>query len=394
MTTLRHMLEAVEADRRLFIGLMSGTSVDGVDAVVVELDGVGPGTRVRLIRHQHFSYDHALRERILTTCEGSVREVCELNFILGEEFAQAVAAIATSAGIPMAMVTAVVSPGQTVWHVDRSQRGVPSTLQVGEASVIAQRTGVAVISDLRVADVAAGGAGAPLVPYADWIIGSRPGEVRAFQNIGGIANVTVITEACENVLAFDTGPGNMLIDEVAHAVTCDPDQIDQDGSLSDLGTVDTDLLERLLAHPYFALSPPKSTGRELFGRQMARRLITSFDQGRLLDLLATVVQFTADSIGNAYRDFVYPRLAGQKLEEVVVSGGGARNLTLMEALTATLAPVLVRAWDADEMGFPSEAKEAVAFCILANESLAGRPANLPAATGARAAVSLGKLVLP
>jgi anhydro-N-acetylmuramic acid kinase len=282
-----------------------------------------------------------------------------------------------------------------VYHIDRSQGGVPSTLQLGEASVIAERTGALVVSDFRTRDVAAGGAGAPLVPYVDFCLFARPGESRALQNIGGIANVTVVPgpDEPDRVLAFDTGPGNMVIDEVCRELREDEAAFDEDGKFSALGEVDRELLARLLAHPYLDLAPPKTTGREVFGVEYSRQLIDEYDAYKLIDLLATAARFTAESIVRAYRRWVMPRC---RLTEMIVSGGGARNATVLRALRELLKEdgVPVRTFDELEgVGFPGKAKEAVAFAVLANETVQGHTSNLPAATGARRPVILGKISL-
>ncbi len=389
MTPIERLSRAAAADRRRYIGLMSGTSLDGIDAVLVELAGRPPELAVRLIHHGATAYPAEVRARILATIEGRTPDVCELDFVLGERFASAALDAAGAAGVELADLTAIVSSGQTIWHVDRrGQDGVPSTLQVGQASVIRERTGCAVVHDLRTADVAAGGTGAPLVPYADWVLGARPGQPRAFLNLGGIANVTIVTERLEDVRAFDTGPANLLIDAVAREVTGAPDGIDADGALSAKGTVDEALLAELLAHPFLALPPPKSTGRETFGAPMARDLLArpGIDAR---DLLATVARFTAASIADAIHRFV-----DDEPTELIASGGGARNATVMAALAELLDPIPVRRWSAEEWGFPSEAKEAIAFCILADETLAGRPSNVPSVTGANRPVTLGSIVPP
>ena len=380
---------------RTIVGLMSGTSVDGVDAALCEVSGSGTSTRVRLRAFHTLPLTAAVRARIHHAFAGNVRDVCEANFVLGEVFADAVLEIVKQAGVSLEDIDIVASSGQTIYHIDRSQGGVPSTLQIGEGSVIAERTGAIVVEDFRTRDVAAGGAGAPLVPYADFCLFARAGEVRALQNIGGIANVTVVPppERPQDVLAFDTGPGNMIIDAVAKELRQDEGAFDDDGQFSALGEVDEALLRRLLAHPYLDLPPPKTTGREAFGADFSRVLIEEHDPNRLIDLLATVTRFTAETIARAYRRWVLPRW---KLSEAIVSGGGAYNKTLVRHLRELLAEdgVPVRIFDELEgIGFSGKAKEAVAFAVLANETVQGRPSNLPCATGARRPAILGKIVL-
>jgi anhydro-N-acetylmuramic acid kinase len=387
---MKRLFAVYEKPVRRVVGLMSGTSVDGIDAALVEIEGAGPGAGVHLLAFRTYPFAPDLRDRIHSAFgPGSTREVCELNFLLGEAFAQAVLRVIAEAGLEPREVDLVGSPGQTVYHIPKSAAGVNSTLQVGEAAVIAERTGLPVVCDFRTRDIAAGGEGAPLVPYADFVLFSQSGRVRALQNIGGIANVTVLPGTLEEVFAFDTGPGNMVIDHIARAVVADDSACDRDGMLSALGKPDEALLARLLEHPYLKLPPPKSTGREMFGRAYSEDLVRSHDPLGLLDLLATAVRFTADSIWRAYCDFVFPRY---KVDEVIVSGGGVHNKTLMARLRALFAPVPVLTLE--DLGLSSDAKEAVAFAILANETIAGNAGNVPSATGALRPVVLGKIVPP
>ncbi|HVY62397.1 MAG TPA: anhydro-N-acetylmuramic acid kinase [Planctomycetota bacterium] len=387
---MKRLIELYQKPVRRIVGLMSGTSVDGIDAALVEVEGAGPGTGVELRAFRTYPFSSDTRERIHRAFSaGTAKELCELNFILGEAFAAAVLKIIQEAGMRIEDVDLVGSHGQTVFHIPKAMRGVNSTLQIGEGAVIAERTGLPVVCDFRPRDIAAGGDGAPLVPYADWVLFSQPGKVRALQNIGGIANVTLLSGTIDDVFAFDTGPGNMIVDHVARAVAADETAFDEDGKLSALGEVDAELLGRLLDHDYLALPPPKTTGREMFGREFSQKLVDEYDPMRLLDLLATVVRFTADSIARAYRDFIFPRF---KVDEVIVSGGGVHNLTLLGRLREALAPVPVRTLE--DLGLSSDAKEAVAFAILANETIAGHPSNVPSATGALRPVVLGKIVPP
>ncbi|GIW70873.1 MAG: anhydro-N-acetylmuramic acid kinase [Planctomycetota bacterium] len=384
---MKRLIELHRKRERLVVGLMSGTSVDGVDAALVRITGAGPGCGVELLAFYRQPYEASLRERIHAAFEGTSRALCELNFLLGEAFAEAALGVIAAAGREPEQIDLIGVSGQTVYHIPRAGGGVPSTLQLGEASVVAERTGIPCVCDFRTRDVAAGGEGAPLVPYVDYLLFRVAGRVRCLQNIGGIANVTVVSERLEDLLAFDTGPGNVLIDLVVQALMDDPAAIDEDGAISALGEVDEGLLRELMAHPYLALPPPKSTGRETFGAALGRRLLERYEPLRLLDLLATVVRFTADSIADAYARFVLPK---RRVDEVIVSGGGAHNRTLLARLAERLAPVPVRTLE--DLGLSSDAKEAVAFAILANETLAGNPGNVPQATGARHPVVLGKLV--
>ncbi len=387
---MRRLIELHSKTRRRIVGLMSGTSADGIDAALVEIEGSGADSVVEVLKFATYPFAADTRERIHRAFGGAgAKELCELNFLLGEAFAAAVLKIIQEAKLHPADVDLVGSHGQTVYHIPKALDGVNSTLQLGEGAVIAERTGLPVVCDFRPRDIAAGGDGAPLVPYADFVLFNEPGKVRALQNIGGIANVTVLPGDVEEIFAFDTGPGNMIVDEVARAAAADDTAFDEDGKLSALGVVDEALLAKLMEHEYLALSPPKTTGREMFGRDFSRKLVEAYDPLRLLDLLATVVRFTAASIARAYKDFIFPRF---EVDQVIVSGGGVHNETLLRSLRELVAPVPVVTLES--LGLSSDAKEAVAFAILANETIAGNPANVPGATGALRPVVLGKIVPP
>jgi anhydro-N-acetylmuramic acid kinase len=366
------------------VGLLSGTSVDAVEAVLCKVEGTGAQVRLSLLAHVSRPFPPEFVQRVLGVHDA--RTLCELNFELGERFAEAAQAVIARAGLRPGDVDVIGSHGQTVAHLPSSLSTIPSTLQLGEASVIAERTGIPVVSDFRTRDMAAGGQGAPLVPYLDWAVFRKPEAVRAFQNIGGIANVSVVGERIDDVLAFDTGPGNMVLDGLARRMTQGRLQCDLDGQLSRKGTVIPALLADLLTHPFFALPPPRSAGREGFGEALVSFLWEKHPD-RPEDLLATALAFTVEATARAYEAYVLPRFGS--LEAVYVSGGGVRNPNLMDRFTRRLAPLPVRTLDA--LGFPEGAKEAACFALLAAEHLAGTPANVPSATGARRQVVLGKL---
>jgi len=369
---------------RLCVGLISGTSVDAVEAVLCKIEGTGPTVELKLLTHVSRPFPPEFVQRVLGPQDA--RTLCELNFELGERFAEAAQAVITRAGLRNGDVDVIGSHGQTMAHLPTSLSTTPSTLQLGEASVIAERTGIAVVSDFRTRDMAAGGQGAPLVPYFDWAVFRKPGAVRAFQNIGGIANVSVVGERLDDVLAFDTGPGNMVLDGLARRMTGGRLQCDLDGQLSRQGTLIPALLAELLTHPFFALPPPRSAGREGFGEALVSFLWEQYPD-RPADLMATALAFTVEATARAYEAYVLPRF--KSLEAVYVSGGGSRNPALMERFTARMAPLPVRTLDT--LGFPEGAKEAACFALLAAEHLMGTPANVPSATGARRRVVLGKL---
>jgi anhydro-N-acetylmuramic acid kinase len=374
----------------LIVGLMSGTSLDGVDAALVEIEGEGvEDVRFRLVHWLTAPFDEARREAIHgAILAGSAERLCGLHADLGEWLAEAATRVCEEAGVPRERVDAVGSHGQTVWHRPPSGERRGATLQLGDPATIAERTGIAVVSDFRTRDMAAGGQGAPLVPWVDRLLFSLPDRARALQNIGGIGNVTWVPPrgSAEPSLAFDTGPGNALMDTAVEIATGGRMTFDRDGKLAAQGEVDETLLAELLRHPYFAAEPPKSTGREEFGRPFVERLVaaTAPEGDRdWLDLVATLTELTARSIADAYRRWIVPR----GVEQVVLTGGGARNPTLVRRIRSLLDPLEVAGGEV--LGVDPECKEAVAFAVLAWAHLRGIPANVPAATGAAGPRVLG-----
>ena len=382
----------------LIAGLMSGTSADGVDAALVEIEGEGRQTKIELREFLCVPYSKEMRYAIHNAGHpkySSSQDVCGLNIALGELFAKAANDVCKAAGIPMSSVTAVASHGQTIWHEPESFEiggmSVTGTLQIAEPSVIAARTGCQVISNFRSADMAAGGQGAPLVPYFDWALLGSDSESRAVINIGGMANLTYLpkTSNIEDVLAFDTGPGNVIIDELATNLSTGTRLFDENGAWAGKGTPNRVYVDMILnGHFYFQQSPPKSTGREVFGYDyaMAIRAQKGRENNAAANLMATATLLTAGSIDNAIRDFVIPRGG---LDKVIVGGGGVRNKTLMRMLTELLSPIKVTTLE--EFGIPNDAKEAMAFALLGYETLHGRPGNVPSATGASRPVVLGSI---
>lgn len=366
---------------------MSGTSADGIDAALVEVEGCGPGTRVRLLAFETVPMDDELRRGVFSLFgpAASLEELCQLNFALGEAFACAALQVIRSAGFEPGAVDLIGSHGQTVRHLPK---GAPaSTLQIGEPAVIAQRTGIATIADFRTADMALGGQGAPLVPLMDFLLFGHGLRGRVMLNIGGIANATMLPAGGEagQVRAFDLGPGNALIDGAASHFSGGRQRCDQDGQGAAAGRVDQALLAELMGHEFLALPPPKSTGREEFGAAFLAGLLARY-QLSPADWLATLTVFTVRAIAEGLE-----RFAHTAVDEVWVSGGGAHNLHLMALLRAALPGIKVD--KLDNLGISVDAKEAVAFAVLANETLMGRPGNLPAATGAQRAAVLGKIIL-
>jgi anhydro-N-acetylmuramic acid kinase len=382
---LQRFIDLRALPTRLVIGLLSGTSADGTDAALCEISGAGEGVRVVQRSFVTTPFDRPLRERIFSVSEANAIELCDLDVLLGEAFAQAARDAAEAAGVPLGDVHLIGSHGQTAVHHPRSAGKLGATLQIGEAAVIAERTGVPVVSDFRVRDVAAGGEGAPLVPLVDHLLFRKPGTRRALQNIGGIANVTLVGDTRDALIAFDNAPGNMALDAVARAASAGAEPFDRDGVRAARGRVDATLLAELHRHPYLGQPVPKTTGRELFGKDFYYPLLGRYE-GRLDDLLATLTRFTAEAIARSYRELL-PALP----DEVYVSGGGALNVTLMRHLAELLAPATVDSTAA--VGMDPKAKEAIAFAVLANETLFGHPGNVPAATGAVGPRVLGKLTV-
>ncbi|MBI4516983.1 MAG: anhydro-N-acetylmuramic acid kinase [Deltaproteobacteria bacterium] len=378
------------------IGLMSGTSTDGIDAALVRLRPGGARYGVRVEAFRTLPFQRALRRRLLAVASGQplpVSVLSGLNVELGEALAAAARAIACSAGVRLGQVDLIGSHGHTVWHgpPGSGRTQPPSTLQIGEPAVIAARCGVTTVADFRPADLAHGGQGAPLTPYVHWLLFRHPSRGRVINNIGGIAHPTFLPAGggVDAIAGFDSGPGNMVIDAITAHVSAGRLSYDRDGRLAARGRVDGAVLRELLAHPYFRRRPPKTTGRELFGEAMVARLLAAGRRRRLTDsdLVATATAFTARSLGDAYRRFLLPQ---GRIDEIYFSGGGSRNPTLMAMLRAEIA--YARVGVIDELGVAGDALEAVAFAVLAVEAVRGRPANVPAVTGARRPAILGKII--
>lgn len=417
------MLEKLVHKKTLRVaGLMSGTSVDGIDVAIVDISPSG----VRVSAFDMFPYGGELRKRIFRLFDpktAGVDEICHMNFVLGEVFARSLVRLAKRSGIPLRSIDLVGSHGQTVWHepVARGAGGgvrTRSTLQIAEPSVIAERTGITTVADFRPGDIAAGGQGAPLVPFADLVLFGHPTRPRALQNIGGIANVTYLPPmgkgsaakgrgkaalllagagmegAIGRMLAFDTGPGNMIIDRLTWLVTGGRKSFDRGGKMAGRGRVDKSLLAELMRHGYFRRRPPKTTGREMFGASYSDEVYARAAKAGIGpdDLLATATAFTALSIAQAYRRFLPAEAwkGGENALEVILCGGGARNATLVAMLGRELAPLRVAPMD--EWGIDADAKEAVSFAILAYATVHGVCGNVPAATGASRRAVLGKIV--
>ncbi|MBC7809491.1 MAG: anhydro-N-acetylmuramic acid kinase [Akkermansiaceae bacterium] len=388
MNPWQTLFTGAQRSPRYLIGLMSGTSADGTDAALVRFEN----DAAELVAFAFVPFAEDLRDRVLAvSCgQGNAETVSRLSVELAVQYADAVQAVYSAAILPDSeRVLAIGCHGQTVSHTPHG--AFPATLQLGDAATLATRTGIPVVSNFRSADIALGGQGAPLVPFADWRLLAHPTKTRVLQNIGGIANVTFLVAGgtASDVRGFDTGPGNMLIDHLAGWATGGKAHFDEDGAIARLGTVRQDLMDRLFDHPFLQIAPPKSAGREEFGTTLAHDIeqFAVTQSLRPADVLATATAFTAYSIASAYDRFL-PRLP----DEVIVSGGGARNPVLMRFLREKLAtiPVLI----SDDLGINAEAREAIAFAVLADATLSGLPASLPAVTGASCATITGGVTLP
>jgi len=391
-------MKAVSGRSMRVMGIMSGTSADGIDVALARISGAPPALAAKFEGRHHVRFPAPVREAILRLANGApttTAEISQLNFLVGEEFARAAIAACKKWRVPLRQISLIGSHGQTIFHqgvaVGFLGRRVASTLQIGEPSIIARRTGVATIGDFRPADMAAGGQGAPLVPFVDYLLYRHARIGRVALNIGGIANLTVVPAGArpDQLFAFDIGPGNMVIDAIVESATRGRAHYDRDARLAIRGKLLRALLSTLLREPYLRKRPPKTAGREQFGRAYAEKILAWGKRHRASteDLVRTATVFTSLSIADALRRFVLPRA---RVDELIVAGGGARNPLLMAQLAAALPEIEIV--PASEFGIPAEAKEAFAFAVLAYEAYHGRANNLPSATGARHPAVMGKLV--
>jgi anhydro-N-acetylmuramic acid kinase len=379
------------AHSHILIGLLSGTSADGIDAVLIRINGIGTETRIKQLAFTTVPYPPGLKEHILRNSlpgASSVDEICRLNALLAHLFADAAAKVARKGKIPLHKVDLIGSHGQTVHHLPHPEhyfgKTIRSTLQIGDPAMIAALTGVPTIGNFRAADVALGGQGAPLVPFLDYVLFRSTKKSRLLLNLGGIANITVLPKGAtlDDVRAFDTGPANMVIDALMQELFRQP--FDPKGQVAGAGMVALDLLNWMMQHSYLKRPLPKSTGREEFGASFVKQVLRRSKKHSPADVIATATEFTALSVYEQYVRFVRKRAP---VDEVFVSGGGVHNRTLMEGLARHFHPVPVKR--VEHLGFSSDAKEAVLFAVLAHETLHGAPSNVPSVTGASRPAILG-----
>jgi anhydro-N-acetylmuramic acid kinase len=383
------------------LGIMSGTSADGIELALASISGAPPRISAKFEAHHHVPFPKHVREAILRLANGAATttaEIGNLSFLLGEEFAAAAIAACKSWRVPLKRISLIGSHGQTVFHQGApvaflDGRRVASTMQIGESGVIAERTGIPTIADFRLADIAAGGQGAPLVPFVDYLLFRAARHGRVVLNIGGIANITVIPKGArrEDVFAFDTGPGNMIVDALKSHFTRGRARYDRDARFALSGKLIPALLAKLMRDTYLQQKPPKTAGREQFGQDYAENVLSWGRKHRAKpqDLVHTATVFTSITIADALRRYVFPRV---RVDELIASGGGVNNPLMMAQLAAMLPGTEIAT--SGDYGVPSEAKEAFAFAILAYEAFHRRANNLPSATGARHSAILGKLAFP
>ena len=373
-------------------GIMSGTSLDGIDVAIIDISGSGYKAKINVLTSHSIPYPRKVREALLGISNANTHtsDISRLNFLLGELYAEAVEETAERGDIPLGSIKLIGCHGQTIYHEGQNApylgKKVASTLQIGESSVISERTGISVISNFRERDMAAGGKGAPLVPYLDYLLLRSRGRGRVAVNIGGIANLTAIppNSSTDKLIAFDTGPGNMVIDQLVSRITLGRQTFDRDGAIAASGNADPKLLNKLLRDKYLRAKPPKTAGREQYGAEFVTKLLDT--ELSTEDLIATATALTAESVALGIRNFVMPEM---RIDEIFVSGGGVHNPTLMGLLRKAMDPIPVL--ETSEAGLDVDAKEAVAFAVLAYETAHQRPSNVPPATGARRSVVLGKI---
>lgn len=390
-------IKLIDKHEKLVIGLISGTSLDGIDAALVKMTDKGANTKIKLLNFATYPYPNQLKADLLQISQpgnGTVDEICRMNFLLGEYFAAAVHNLCRASNTDIRRVDLVGSHGQTIHHLPDErmmfEKRVRATLQIGEPSVIANRTGIITVANFRSADLALQGQGAPLIPYFDYLIFQSKSFNRVILNIGGIANVTILRKNCSinDVLAYDTGPGNMVIDALMRRLF--DKEYDQNGVTALAGIISENLLSELFAQPFFQMPIPKSTGREEFGDAFVNYIIRKGEHYRLTseDLIATATELTARSIFDSLK---FAEIAPEEVDELIISGGGSHNKTIIASLAKYFSTSDVGT--TDRFDIPVDAKEAICFAVLANETVSGNPGNLPSVTGAKRQTILGTISL-
>ena len=377
----------------LAVGLMSGTSLDGVDVVLCDIVGKDEDTQVKQLNFKTYEIPECLRDKIRKCCSRElipVELICSLNFELGQLFAGTVKKLCEESSVSLDDIAFIASHGQTIFHIPKAFSDyIPSTLQIGEAAIIANECRTTVISNFRVMDMAVGGEGAPLVPYSEYVLYADENQAVALQNIGGIGNVTFLPKKGDfsKVIAFDTGPGNMMIDAAVQKLY--GEKFDKNGEYASKGELIFPLAEELKKHPYFALDIPKTTGRELFGEHYTYALLEKYQDYSKNDIIFTLTWFTAYSIAYHYKKYFIHQY---NLDKCIIAGGGAYNKCLINLIKRELPEmeILVQ----EDLGYSSEAKEAIAFVMLGNQTYHRRPSNVPSATGASKSVILGQITYP
>ena len=377
----------------LAVGLMSGTSLDGVDVVLCDITGEDEDTQVKQLKFKTYEIPEYLRDKIRKCCSRDlvpVELICSLNFELGQLFAESVKKLCKESSVNLEDIAFIASHGQTIFHIPKALSDyIPSTLQIGEAAIIANECRTTVISNFRVMDMAVGGEGAPLVPYSEYVLYADDNQAVALQNIGGIGNVTFLPKKGDftKVIAFDTGPGNMMIDAAVQRLY--GEKFDKNGKYASKGKLIPLLAEELKKHPYFALDIPKTTGREMFGEHYTYELLEKYQDYTKNDIIFTLTWFTAYSIAYHYKKYF---IHHHNLDKCIIAGGGAYNECLINLIKRELPEIEILIQE--DLGYSSEAKEAIAFVILGNQTYHMRPSNVPSATGARKSVILGQITYP
>lgn len=396
---MNKLIEISSKDVRHVIGLMSGTSVDGIDIAIVKICGEYPKIRTELLSFNNIPYEESIREKIFELFDpkqSTVEKIGYMNFLLGEVYSKAILESIKSAGLTIHDVDVIGSHGQTIYHAPKIDTGdgypVSYTVQIGEGAVIANRTGIPCVSDFRVADMAVGGQGAPLVPYTEYLLYKSDVKNILLQNIGGIGNITVIPAGCSSakVSAFDTGPGNMIIDGLVEKITLGKMRMDIGGNIAKKGIINNKLLDYLKESEYYLIPPPKSTGREYFGKEYVEAVYLFMKENGISDEdgVKTVTYLTAWSIADSYNRFIKKEC---KADELIIGGGGSYNPVLVDYIRQEMSLHGVQTFTQEELGLSSDAKEAIAFAILADAAIKGEPNNLPSVTGAKSPVVMGKI---